>query len=150
MREGEAPAEPSPSANLWLGWSLALLPEVIVRWALGLRLSLRVEDFDGGGTAPYALTGIAVVEPGGGAGDAVKLARLGGGAGTIAFDHEAVSGDRLTQISLSFDFSMTDDATNTASDGYFDNIDLTEVAPEPATLSLLGLGALALLRRRRR
>jgi len=76
-----------------------------------------IEDFDGGGTTPYALTGIAVVEPGGGTGNAVKLTRLRGGAGTIAFDHEAVPGDRLTQISLSFDFSMTDDATNAASGG---------------------------------
>ena len=81
------------------------------------------EDFDGGGTTPFTLTNTSGGAPsiigGGPSGNFLRLTNLNGSNNnSIAFDEEASqTGPAPTGLVLSFDFRMTDDATNAAAGG---------------------------------
>jgi len=95
---------------------------VVIALPAGTQAML-VEDFDGGGTTPFAFQnnggapGPAVIG-GGPTGSFARITYLSGGNNrSIAFDEEPSASGPAIQLDLSFDFRMTDDATNTASGG---------------------------------
>ncbi len=70
----------------------------------------------------------------------------GGAGGTARFDLSAFNNQMVTlRFQFGSDFSITDDGFN------MDNLTVNaEAVPEPATLAILGAGALALLRKRKK
>ncbi len=122
-----------------------------------------LDNWDGADSGKVSLQALRYAIPGGNASTNTTVQKVilrmeveedGGGVGTdsYTFKYDLLGGaemQTLTTYDSSFDNSRVGVflKDNTSSDVYFNTL---EVAPEPATMSLLALGGIAMLKRRKK